>query len=138
MKATLHTDGGARGNPGPAGVGFVLRIGAREVRHGAYIGETTNNQAEYRALIAGVDRAIAGRVTDLSCYLDSELLVKQLAGEYRVRDAELRPLHERVRRLAERFQRITFTHVPREKNKEADRLVNDAIDAESKKQPRTS
>lgn len=138
MRATLCTDGGARGNPGPAGIGYVLKIGTRAVRHGEYIGVATNNQAEYRALIAGLQRAKTEGATELSCFLDSELLVKQLLGEYRVRDADLRPLHGEARSLAERFQRVTFTHVPREKNKEADRLVNEAIDKGSKKQPRTT
>lgn len=131
MTATLHTDGGARGNPGPSGIGLVLKIGAREVRHGEYIGRATNNQAEYRALIAGLRRAVAEGVTELHCYLDSELVVKHLSGEYRVRDSGLRVLRAHVVRLAERFRRVTFTHVSREKNKAADRLVNEAIDKSS-------
>lgn len=140
MIATLYCDGGARGNPGPAGVGFLLRIGGREIRQGKYIGEATNNQAEYRALLAGMEAAAAEGVSEVDCYLDSELLVKHLSGAYRVRDEDLRLLYARVCRLMERFLRITFTHVPREKNKAADRLVNEAIDqsgvADSKKPPR--
>ncbi|MBI4022053.1 MAG: ribonuclease HI family protein [Candidatus Andersenbacteria bacterium] len=139
MKATLYTDGGARVNPGPAGIGFVLKFGGREIKRGTYIGEATNNQAEYRALMAGLQAAAAEGVSEMACYLDSELLVKHLSGEYRVRDADLRPLYERVCRLVKLFSRITFTHVPREKNKAADRLVNEAIDQSSaagKKAPR--
>ncbi|PIT97977.1 MAG: ribonuclease H [Candidatus Andersenbacteria bacterium CG10_big_fil_rev_8_21_14_0_10_54_11] len=128
MKGVLHTDGGARGNPGPAGIGFVLQIGRREILAGEYIGETTNNQAEYRALLGGLQRALAEGVTELQCYIDSELVVKQLAGQYRVKDIKLKPLYKQVCELVDRFARVSFTHVRREKNKVADKLVNEAID----------
>lgn len=129
MKATLYSDGGARGNPGPAGIGFVLAIETGSaIEAGEYIGETTNNQAEYQALIAGLTRAQQEGVKELTCYLDSELVVKQMTGEYRVKEPTLKPLHENVRGLAALFERISFAHVPREKNKVADRLVNQAID----------
>ncbi len=128
-KATLHSDGGARGNPGPAGIGFVLEAEDFDpIEYGEYIGETTNNQAEYRALITGMKRAGEAGVTDLTCFLDSELIVSQLAGKYRVRNQGLRPLFEEVQELAGKFYHVTFRHVPREKNKKADRLVNRAID----------
>ncbi len=129
MKATLHTDGGARGNPGLAGVGYVLAIEGREpITHAEYIGEYTNNQAEYIALVHGLARAAAEGVRDIVCYLDSELLVKQLIGAYRVKNAQLKQLFVRVQELRRKFDSITFRHIARNKNKEADRLVNEAID----------
>ncbi len=127
--ATLYSDGGSRGNPGPAGIGFVLRADDRDpIGVGDHIGDATNNQAEYRALLAGMQRAHEEQVTALDCFLDSELVVKQLKGEYRVRDADLRPLFAEVSSLVTHFETVTFTHVRREKNKEADKLVNIALD----------
>lgn len=130
LAATLHTDGGARGNPGPAGIGFVLRIENKKVIfHSEYIGETTNNQAEYKALIAGLKRAKREGVTDIECFLDSELVVRQLNGLYRIKHAEMKPLAQQAKALAGDFARISFAVVRREKNKEADLLVNQAVDA---------
>ena len=134
MNATLYTDGGARGNPGPAGIGFVLTISDKEkIYHRGYIGKATNNQAEYKALIAGMERAKAEGVDELTCYLDSELVVKQLAGEYKVKDAGLKPLHAQVCSLMGDFGKTDFSHVPRNENKEADALVNEALDIETKR-----
>ncbi len=128
-RATLHTDGGARGNPGPAGIGYVLRRqDGGPVKHGEYIGIATNNQAEYTALIKGLERSLQNGVTGLDCFLDSELIVRQLQGRYRVKNNGLRPLFNKVLALAEKFDSISYHHVPREKNKEADRLVNQVID----------
>lgn len=133
LTATLQTDGGARGNPGPAGIGFVLRIKNKEaIFRGKYIGETTNNQAEYKALIAGLTRAQEEGVSRVECFLDSELVVKQLTGDYRIKHADLKPLAAQVKDLVNQFEKVTFTAVPREKNKEADSLVNQAIDAHTK------
>lgn len=132
-EATLHTDGGARGNPGPAGIGYVLKSGHTEFLHSAYIGEATNNVAEYEALRQGLTHALDEGVTKLACYLDSELVVKQLKGQYRVKNEGLKPLYEKVVALASRFAEISFTHVRREKNKDADKLVNQAIDAATKR-----
>ena len=130
MQATLFTDGGARGNPGPAGIGYVLSLeDGREFRAGHYLGEATNNQAEYKALLAGLQRAQRERVDELLCRLDSELVVKQLSGEYRVKDLDLKPLFEQVNALVPSFLKVSFEHVPREENAEADGLVNEAIDA---------
>lgn len=129
MKAILYTDGGARGNPGPAGVGYVLWLeDSHEITHAEYIGEATNNQAEYKALRAGMQRASQEKVLELECRLDSELVVRQLNGEYRVKDVDLKPLLKQVSNLASSFEKISFEHIPREKNKKADRLVNQAID----------
>lgn len=130
MTATLHTDGGARGNPGPAGIGFVLRIKNKEaIFHGEYIGETTNNQAEYQALIAGLKRAKQEGVSAVACFLDSELVVKQLQGVYRIKHPDLKPVVAQAQVLIHSFDSITFTAVPRERNKEADLLVNQTLDA---------
>lgn len=133
MKATLHTDGGARGNPGPAGIGYVLGIaGKPPIVHGEYIGHATNNQAEYKAFIAGLKRARAEHVSELDCLLDSELVVKQLQGEYKVKNVDLKPLVRQAQELIEQFARITFSHIPRAKNARADALVNKAIDEKQK------
>lgn len=129
MRGTLHSDGGSRGNPGPSGIGYVLVIEGREpIAHAEYIGASTNNQAEYAALLTGLERAFSEGVQELTCYLDSELLVRQLSGSYRVKDAKLKPLFVRVQELRKQFASIEFQHVGREKNKEADELVNKAID----------
>lgn len=132
--ATLHTDGGARGNPGPAGSGFVLHVSAdRTVKRGSYLGKMTNNQAEYRALLAGLQQAQAEGVRELICYLDSELVVNQLNGSYRVKDVKLAPLYREVQAQAASFDQISFHHVPRAKNAHADELVNRAINAALKR-----
>jgi ribonuclease HI len=128
-KAVLYTDGGARGNPGPAGIGFVLTIDDQEpFMYSAYLGEMTNNQAEYLALTQGLEEALTRGVTDLTCILDSELVVRQLEGRYRVKDQKLQPLFAKVKQISQKFKRIEFRHVSREKNEEADRLVNEAVD----------
>lgn len=128
-KAILHTDGGARGNPGPAGIGAVLEIGGEKFFYKKYIGEATNNQAEYQALILGLEKAKDAEVEEVECLLDSELVVKQLNREYRVKDKDLAVLFVKVWNLAQGFKQVTFKHVFREQNKEADKLVNEAIDA---------
>ena len=130
MKFTIFTDGGARGNPGPAGIGGVLIDEEKKKKHtfGKYIGRTTNNQAEYKALIHALEEAKKLGATEVSCFLDSELVVKQLNREYRVKDAGLGPLFLHVWDLTKNFKKIHFTHVRRERNKEADAMVNKAID----------
>lgn len=129
MKATLHTDGGSRGNPGPAAIGYVLAIDdAPIITHGETIGSTTNNQAEYRALLAGMKRAHAERVTELACFLDSELVVRQVLGEYRIKDQGLKPLAAEVVSLRHHFSKLSFVHIRREHNASADALVNEALD----------
>ncbi len=132
MKAQLYTDGGSRGNPGPAASGAVLFDEAGEVIDEAmlYLGTATNNVAEYTAIIIGLELAKAHKITELDARMDSELAVKQLKGEYKVKNAELAKLWIRVRELAMGFERVTFSHVRREKNKHADALVNKALDAE--------
>lgn len=126
--AIIHTDGGARGNPGPAGIGAVILIGDTEHLLKRYIGETTNNQAEYQALIMALEEAKALGVTDADCRLDSELVVKQLNGQYKVKDADLQAQFVKVWNLKQQFKTISFSHVRREQNKLADRLVNQVLD----------
>lgn len=128
-KLITYTDGGARGNPGPAGIGVVLMRGDEVIEaFGRYLGETTNNQAEYRALIAALERASELGAKEVECRMDSELVVKQMRREYRVRDADLQPLFLKVWNLAAGIGRVTFTHVRREANALADAEVNAAID----------
>jgi len=128
--AILHSDGGARGNPGPAGAGFILTRpdGSTICRGGRYLGETTNNIAEYKALIWGLETARDRGVRTLSAFLDSELVVKQIAGTYRVKHPNMKPLYQRVVALMGGFSEITVGHVRRENNKEADLLANEAMD----------
>ena len=131
MKARLFTDGGARGNPGPAAYGFVLEAedGTVLAAHGEAIGTATNNVAEYSALLAGLRRAAELGVDELEVVSDSELMVKQMTGVYRVKNEALRDLSLEAARLARALPRITYTHVRREHNELADRLVNEALDA---------
>ena len=131
MRATLFTDGGARGNPGPAAAAFVLETDDGTVldARGDAIGVATNNVAEYRALLNGLRRAAELGVTELEVVSDSELLVKQMRGEYKVKNAALRTLSLEAAELARALGRVTYTAVRREHNTRADQLVNDALDA---------
>ena len=131
MKARLSTDGGARGNPGPAAYGYVLEAadGTVLAAHGEAIGVATNNVAEYRALLAGLEKAVELGVDELEVVSDSELVVKQMRGEYRVKNAALRELSAEAARVARRIGAVTYTAVRREHNELADRLVNEALDA---------
>ena len=128
---SLYTDGGARGNPGPAGVGAVLLSSSGDVvdELADFIGVATNNVAEYQALIAGLELALDRDVERLDVFLDSELVVRQLSGQYRVKDATLKALHAQATYLMHKFHEIDVKHVPREQNAAADALVNQAIDA---------
>ena len=130
MTYTLYTDGGSRGNPGHAAIGGVLRDehGTEVDRFSTYVGIQTNNEAEYAALIEGLRRAQTSAPTALHCFLDSELVVKQLNGEYRIKQEHLRELAMSVRTLTESLGEVTFSHVRREQNTEADALVNEALD----------
>jgi ribonuclease HI len=131
VKATLWTDGGARGNPGPAAYAFVLEAEDGTVldARGAAIGIATNNVAEYRALVAGLERAVEAGVAQLTVISDSELVVRQMRGEYRVKNRGLQPLFLEASRLARRIGTVTYEAVRREHNELADRLVNEALDA---------
>ena len=129
-KLIIYTDGGARNNPGPAGIGAVLYDENKKViaEISEYIGEATNNQAEYKALLAAIKKAKELGVEEVEFFLDSELVVKQLNREYRVKDKDLAPLFLQIYNLTLSFKKITFKHIRREFNEEADRLVNLAID----------
>jgi ribonuclease HI len=130
MKARLFTDGGARGNPGPAAYGYVLEAEDGTVldARGEAIGVATNNVAEYSALVAGLEKAVELGVCRLEVVSDSELLVKQMRGEYRIKNAALKELAAVSSRLASRVGEVRYTAVRREHNELADRLVNEALD----------
>ena len=131
MKAKLSTDGGARGNPGPAAYGYVLETEDGHVldARGEAIGIATNNVAEYRALVAGLEKAVELGVDELEVISDSELLVKQMTGEYKVKNAALRELSLEAARLARNLRWVSYKAVRREHNELADRLVNEALDS---------
>jgi ribonuclease HI len=131
MRARLFTDGGARGNPGPAAYGFVLEAadGTVLAAHGEAIGVATNNVAEYRGLVAGLGKALELHVPEVEVVSDSELLVKQMTGEYRVKNEALRSLSIEAARLARQIGKVSYRAVRREHNELADRLVNEALDA---------
>jgi ribonuclease HI len=131
VKAKLSTDGGARGNPGPAAYGYVLEAedGTVLAAHGETIGIATNNVAEYSALIAGLEKARELEVDEVDVVSDSELMVKQMTGEYRVKNETLQELWSRASRIARGFRDVSYTAVRREHNELADRLVNEALDS---------
>ena len=131
VRLTIHTDGAARGNPGPAGAGAYIqdqdgKLVSEEFR---YLGEATNNVAEYEALLLGMECARELGASRIEMRADSELVVRQLTGVYRVRNPALQKLHARVQQLAREFESVRYTHVRREQNREADRLANRAIDS---------
>jgi ribonuclease HI len=130
VKAKLSTDGGARGNPGPAAYGYVLEAEDGTVldARGEAIGVATNNVAEYRALLAGLEKAVELGVVELEVVSDSELVVKQMRGEYKVKNAVLAELKAEAEALARRLPKVIYTAVRREHNELADRLVNEALD----------
>ncbi len=131
MKARLSTDGGSRGNPGPAAYGYVLEAEDGTVldARGEAIGTATNNVAEYSGLIAGLESALERGVEEVEVVSDSELLVKQMRGEYKVKNETLRVLVDDANALADKLKRVTYTAVRREHNELADRLVNEALDS---------
>jgi probable phosphoglycerate mutase len=131
VKARLSTDGGARGNPGPAAYGYVLETedGTVLAAHGEAIGEATNNVAEYRALVAGLEKALELAVDEVEVVSDSELVVKQMRGEYKIKNEALRELSLEAARLGRQLRSVSYTAVRREHNELADRLVNEALDA---------
>jgi ribonuclease HI len=133
MEATLFADGGSRGNPGPAASAAVLIEPSGELLEevGAYLGIATNNVAEWTALLLGLEAAQRRGIRRLAVRLDSELVVKQLCGEYRVKHAGLQPLYQRARRLLRAFDEIDIRHVPRKQNALADALVNRVLDQEA-------
>jgi ribonuclease HI len=131
VKLTVNVDGGARGNPGPAAIAAVVRDadGNELTERAEAIGVATNNVAEYRALLLGIELAAELGATELELVGDSELIVKQVTGEYKVKEATLRELSQRVRAALSGFERWSIRHVRREQNADADALVNQALDA---------
>lgn len=128
----VFSDGGARGNPGPAAIAFIIQseTGHTVIAHSRYVGVCTNNQAEYRALLAALETAVARKTEKVICHLDSELVAKQLSGEYRVKNKELKQLWEKVQDITKRFKEVKFVIVPRSHSviQEVDRLVNITLD----------
>jgi ribonuclease HI len=124
------TDGGARGNPGPSAIGIVIKDEHNKVlkKHAEYIGETTNNQAEYKALIKALELVKELKPVEVHCYLDSELVVKQMRQEYRVKDAGLQPLFIKAWNLTISLGKVKFSHIPRAQNEEADEILNQELD----------
>ncbi|HNS71145.1 MAG TPA: ribonuclease HI family protein [bacterium] len=142
MEIEIFTDGGSRGNPGPAAIGVVIKekSGKKIYNIGRYIGISTNNDAEYKALLEGlsylvehfkVKSAEKKMGLNVSCFLDSELVVKQMNGEYKVKNPNIKTLWKKIKELERRFSSIEYVHIPREKNSEADYLVNQALDLAS-------
>jgi len=133
MKLIIYTDGGARGNPGPAGVGVVFRNETGKIisKYKKYIGKATNNAAEYQALILALMEAGRLKADQLLINMDSELIVRQMQGKYKIKEPALKVLAGEVLKLTNKFRHVEFKHISREQNKEADRLVNLAIDGQS-------
>jgi len=131
VKVSLYTDGGARGNPGPAGIGVVIKNkGGQTIKEiGKFIGNTTNNEAEYRALIEGLVACLDKTISEVGCYSDSKLVVNQLNGDFKVKNAKIRTFYKEVKRLERNFDKVTYTYIPRDKNTEADSLVNEVLDS---------
>ncbi len=133
MELTIYTDGASRNNPGEAGAGiFIMRDGEPLEKIARYLGTTTNNIAEYSAAIIGLERAIQLKASQVKLNADSELLVKQLNGQYKVKNEGLKPLHAKARDLIARIGSVEVQYIPRERNKEADALANKAIDEKIK------
>jgi ribonuclease HI len=141
-KIIIYTDGGSRGNPGPAAIGVVFCNEKDQIikKYSQYLGQTTNNEAEYQALISALKKfkALFGKklakMTEIEVRSDSELLIKQLNGEYKILDPKIQPLFIMAWNLKLDFKKVKFKLIPREKNKEADRLVNEALDSEDRTQ----
>ena len=140
LKYIIYTDGGARGNPGPAGIGVVIKGPAEVKKYGGYIGQATNNEAEYQAVIFAlkklkqlIGKEKAKSEADVELHLDSELLEKQLNGEYKIKEKNLQQLFLQVWNLKQDFRSVIFKHILREDNRGADKLVNQALDKELSK-----
>lgn len=134
LKLRVYVDGAARGNPGPAGIGVLIKKGKETLLESSdYIGKATNNVAEYLALIRGLEEALILGATETEFYSDSELLVKQINQEYKVKNEGLAPLHHHAKSLISKFKKFSIAHTEREENKRADKLANEGIDKEGLK-----
>lgn len=137
QKVIIYTDGAARGNPGPAGIGIVIKNIGDNKNYCEYIGKTTNNEAEYRALIFGLKKAKSllnkqkSKQTEIECFLDSELIVKQLSHQYKIENENMQKFFLIVWNLILDFKSVSFLHIPREQNKEADKMANQGVDSGS-------
>lgn len=129
-RAIINADGASRGNPGPAAIGATIRDdkGNLVTSISRYIGQATNNQAEYRAIIAGLEKAIELGAGQIKVFSDSELVVKQINGRYRIKNTSLRILYENLVKLIGSLEKFSIHHVPRQQNTEVDRLANKALD----------
>jgi ribonuclease HI len=129
-EVVVYTDGGSRGNPGPSASGFVVYAADGELlfEGGKYLGLTTNNQAEYQAVRLGLEKALELHAQVVSFRLDSQLVANQLTGVYQIKNRDLWPIHASIKDLITKFKKVTFTHVRREFNKEADAMVNKILD----------
>lgn len=132
----IHSDGGSRGNPGPSAAGYVVKDAKETLVYegGAYLGITTNNQAEYHAVRLGLEKALALGAKTVDFYIDSMLVVNQLNGQYVIRNRELWPIHERIKELIGKFDKVSFRHVKREFNQQADAMVNKILDTRDRKE----
>ena len=137
-KLIIYCDGGSRGNPGPAGLGVVIYDGKKNklFEISEFLGVATNNQAEYKGVLQAIKKAKELKAKELTFYLDSELIVKQMNGQYRVKNKDLLPIYMEIKKHILEFQKVEFNHVRREYNKEADALANIAMDAHSPKKRR--
>ena len=134
----VHIDGASRGNPGPAAYGVVIEspAGSPLAAFSKYLGEATNNYAEYQALLAALEYSLNSQHRRIRVLTDSELLARQITGQYKVKHETLKPLHEQARRLIARLEAFSIQHVPREQNRQADRLANQALDGSGSAAPR--
>lgn len=131
LKIKLYADGGSRGNPGPSASGYVLYDMGDNIlaKEGAYLGITTNNQAEYQALKIGIEQALHLGAAEVEVYMDSLLVINQMKGSFKVKNRDLWPIYEAIKNLCKAFKKVSFTHVPRELNRAADEQVNISLDA---------
>lgn len=130
MRALIHTDGASSGNPGPSGVGAVVEMNGKTHEIAEHIGTATNNIAEYTSLLRGLEKALALGASEADVYMDSELVVRQMLGRYKVKNEGLKPLFKRARALSKKFSHFKISHVPREQNTEADRLSKKALESD--------
>ena len=131
-RAVIYADGGSRGNPGDAAYGIVIQRSGRIMRMGRALGMATNNEAEYQAILAGLDWAIKEGITDLTVFTDSELVVQQVSGKYKVKHPNLKPLFLQALERKRKIKKFKIFHIKREHNSEADALVNEVLDAREK------
>ena len=131
MKLILYSDGGARGNPGPGAIGIVIKNTDEKVikELGKFIGRATNNEAEYKAVIFGLEACQEKGATEVSCFIDSLLVVNQLNGDFKVKDKKIKTFWTQVKSLEKKFAKVTYHHIPREKNYLADKIVNEVLDS---------